>query len=391
VNTVTNDTRRDTKPAKRADRLSPDGKWRSFPKVPNLLQYVSTGTYFARVKVNGKVIRRTLKIGKTDVASFTTAKERLRDFLTKHQGDAILSGSFADAQRAYTRALELDNAIAPATKRYRDYCLKALEKSWPELAKSPLSKITARQCQEWAARFAPTVDEQYFNNTLGTLREILRTGGFGDKNPAMAVSRIGVKPKQLRLPEPDQFTQIIETVATSGAGQQKNCADFIRFLAFSGCRLSEAKEVKWADVDLDRGFIRVKNAKRKITSNKSETRLVPIIDEMRELITRLKQAAPQPTDAVCRVFECEKSLTRACNVLGIDRITHHDLRHLFATRCIESGVDIPTVSRWLGHSDGGALAMRVYGHLRDAHSAEMARRVSFTKPANIVEIKKEVA
>jgi integrase len=37
------------------------------------------------------------------------------------------------------------------------------------------------------------------------------------------------------------------------------------------------------------------------------------------------------------------------------------LRHLFATRCIETGVDIPTVSRWLGHKDGGGLAMKVYG------------------------------
>jgi len=44
------------------------------------------------------------------------------------------------------------------------------------------------------------------------------------------------------------------------------------------------------------------------------------------------------------------------------------LLHLFATICIESGVDILTVSRWLGHADGGALAMRVYGHLRDKHS-----------------------
>jgi hypothetical protein len=50
---------------------------------------------------------------------------------------------------------------------------------------------------------------------------------------------------------------------------------------------------------------------------------------------------------------------------------------LFATRCIEAGVDIPTVSRWLGHNDGGALAMKVYGHLRDTHSAEMALKVSF--------------
>jgi hypothetical protein len=40
-------------------------------------------------------------------------------------------------------------------------------------------------------------------------------------------------------------------------------------------------------------------------------------------------------------------------------------------------VDIPTVSRWLGHKDGGALAMKVYGHLRDQHSAAMAQKVQF--------------
>jgi Phage integrase family len=49
---------------------------------------------------------------------------------------------------------------------------------------------------------------------------------------------------------------------------------------------------------------------------------------------------------VFRVGECQKALDRACKKVGTDRITHHDLRHLFATRCIESGVDIPTVSRW---------------------------------------------
>jgi integrase len=70
-------------------------------------------------------------------------------------------------------------------------------------------------------------------------------------------------------------------------------------------------------------------------------------------------------------------MDRAATFVGMERITHHDLRHLFATRCIESGVDIPTVSRWLGHRDGGALAMRTYGHLRDQHSTEMAQRVTF--------------
>jgi hypothetical protein len=84
------------------------------------------------------------------------------------------------------------------------------------------------------------------------------------------------------------------------------------------------------------------------------------------------------------VHECQGAIDTACTKLGIVRITHHDLRHLFATRCIESGVDIPTVSRWLGHKDGGALAMKTYGHLRDQHSTTMAQKVVFTEAAPTV-------
>ena len=82
---------------------------------------------------------------------------------------------------------------------------------------------------------------------------------------------------------------------------------------------------------------------------------------------------------VMPVHECQGAINSACKSLGITRFTHHDLRHLFATRCIESGVDIPTVSRWLGHKDGGALAMKTYGHLRDQHSAYMAQKVTFSE------------
>jgi site-specific recombinase XerD len=53
------------------------------------------------------------------------------------------------------------------------------------------------------------------------------------------------------------------------------------------------------------------------------------------------------------------------------------LRYLFASRCIENGVDIPTVSRLLGHQDRGALWMKTYGYLRDEHSANEGKKVSF--------------
>jgi hypothetical protein len=50
---------------------------------------------------------------------------------------------------------------------------------------------------------------------------------------------------------------------------------------------------------------------------------------------------------------------------------------LFAARCIEAGVEIPTVSRWLGHQDGGALCVKTYGHLRNEHSRREALKVTF--------------
>jgi integrase len=119
-----------------------------------------------------------------------------------------------------------------------------------------------------------------------------------------------------------------------------------------------------------------------------------MIDEMEQLLKNLRAERPdaKPTDVVMLVFSCQGALTRACHEIGVPRITHHDLRHLFATRCIESGVDIPTVSRWLGHKDGGALAMKVYGHLREEHSERMAKKVSFeTQPEANAQSEKDSA
>jgi integrase len=110
-----------------------------------------------------------------------------------------------------------------------------------------------------------------------------------------------------------------------------------------------------------------------------ETRYVPMIPELEQMLVELRadRQNDPPTATVMRVFECQNSMTHAAQKIGMKRITHHDLRHLFATICIESGVDIPTVSRWLGHKDGGALCMKTYGHLRQDHSFAQAQRVSF--------------
>ena len=109
-------------------------------------------------------------------------------------------------------------------------------------------------------------------------------------------------------------------------------------------------------------------------------RRVPIIPPLKELIERIKKqrGAGIPDDRFMIVATAKDAMDSAAERIGMERLTHHDLRHLFATTCIESGVDIPTVSRWLGHKDGGVLAIKVYGHLRNQHSLEAAKNVSFS-------------
>ena len=150
---------------------------------------------------------------------------------------------------------------------------------------------------------------------------------------------MGVKMRELKLPETNQFQQLLENLEQGGGRASQDCADLVRFLAFSGCRLSEAKGVTWNDIDLKKATLKVKNAKQRTTSAAEQYRTVPIISDLRSLLERLKESIQllKEEPVSCRVHQCQKSLTRACRELKITRITHHDLRHLFATRCIESG------------------------------------------------------
>jgi integrase len=362
---------------RRKEILSKDGKWKSFPKVRHLLQYVSTGTYFARVKVNGKLKRESLE---TDI--FSTAELKLADFVKREKGQKLprFVHAFKDARLKFEEQLE-NSDLAPATKRYRKFCISALTESWPTLDATAAHKIKPADCEAWADRFKSKVDSQYFNNILGTLRAILKVAGrVGSDDPTREIKRRGVKRTLVKMPSPEQFQKILTEIETSGAGQAKHCADLVRFLAFSGCRLSEAKKVTWPDVALDDaggGWIKVENAKLRRAADSTDRdiyRFIPIVPPMRELLDRIKPA--QLAGPVCRVHECEKSLTRACKIVSAPRLTHHDLRHYFATVCAEK-VDPQTFSKWLGHRDGGALAMRTYCHPRKEHEQRMAAQVDF--------------
>ena len=157
-------------------------------------------------------------------------------------------------------------------------------------------------------------------------------------------------------------------------GHNRNAADLARLLAYTGMRIAEAKNCTWGDINWEKHQLHVAG-----TKTESSDRYVPLISVAEEFLRKLRDERIGEADDV-EIVKCKGingALESACERLSIPKLTQHDLRHFFGTVCIESGVDIPTVSRWLGHNDGGALLMKTYGHLRDDHSQQEAKKVAF--------------
>ena len=286
--------------------------------------------------------------------------------------------------KQYQERLDGMPNLKPRTKQYYNERLEAMLKSWPGLNAADVRKLTEDDCRQWGNRYAKQSSPTNYNNTLFVLRAILAIAveqGIRYRNPAENLKRVRVRQKVMTLPSQQQFLKMVQEIRRVPFGPGLASAELVEFLAYTGLRVkSEAAHVNWADCDFERGEIVVRGAPETGTKN-SDPRRVPMIPDCRRLLERLRAARPDelPETCVMRVRECQGAINRSCKAIGITRFTHHDLRHLFATRCIESAVDIPTVSRWLGHKDGGALAMKVYGHLRDSHSVNMAQKVTFSE------------
>jgi integrase len=351
-------------------------------RLQNLLRHKS-GRYYARVFAGGKEVWKALK-----TTHFSVAQAKLAEFLKEHRqrvrnGNSEVSAkmTFGEAAAIHLQNLDDNPSIKARTRHYWRQRLAALVKSWPGLNEIEVRKITPADCKKWASTFSKTASPTNYNNTVSLLRHILNVAiesGVIYANPAATVKRATIRAKEIALPSTEKFNALLAEMRAGHSRDSRNCADFALGLAVTGMRKGEANALEWRDVDSKAGEIVVRGDRETGTKN-WELRRVPVIPDARALFQRMRSERPdEPLDAkVFAVRESQKALDRACKKVGTDRITHHDLRHLFATRCIESGVDIPTVSRWLGHKDGGALAMKTYGHLRREHSIAQAQRVTF--------------
>jgi integrase len=76
-----------------------------------------------------------------------------------------------------------------------------------------------------------------------------------------------------------------------------------------------------------------------------------------------------------KISDGKKALNGACERLGYPAFTQRALRRAFITRAIELGLDFKVIAQTQGHSDGGVLVVKTYGHLRQEHLEAMAAKL----------------
>jgi len=211
-------------------------QWRK-TQYTNLIRYVPSGIYFARFKVHGKLIRKSLK---TD--ALTVAKLRLADFekTERQRAESQTNATrgkllFDEASEIYKQRIAGDASLKQRTKSYYGERVKALLKSWPALAKMDIRRITKSECLNWAADFGKDSSPTAFNNTVKVLRDVIAIGiecGARYDNPAKEIKRASVRPKKIQLPEASKFNDFVAAIEKSGSGFSKPCADLVQFLAY---------------------------------------------------------------------------------------------------------------------------------------------------------------
>lgn len=153
---------------------------------------------------------------------------------------------------------------------------------------------------------------------------------------------------------------------------------------YTGIRLGELCALKWSDLDCEAGTIsitktvtRVKNPQSRgektallVGTPKSlqSLRKIPLPQFLQDMLIDYKKEA---FDENCYLFSgteeppdpraYEKLFKRILRSAGVKDRKFHTTRHTFATRALEVGVDIKTLSEILGHSSV-TITLNIYAH-----------------------------
>ena len=199
-------------------------------------------------------------------------------------------------------------------------------------------------------------------------------------NPTNACALPKVEHREMKTLTAEQLASFLREAKESGVYEM-----YYIELA-TGLRRGELLGLKWEDIDLAQGIIRVRRQVSRVNGEiveaplktKNSYRTVSISVDAIEVLKTQKAKTndeyvfPSPTGGPISPDSVLHMLHRVLKRAGLPKVRFHDLRHTFATLALQNGVDIKTVSGMLGHYSAG-FTLDTYAHVTTAAEIEAAK------------------
>lgn len=273
------------------------------------------------------------------------------------------------------------------TQKYRDVLKKHVI---PILGYVPVKALNGEIIQ----RFVCKLNETYSSGTVNTVIAVLLK--------SLNDARINGVISAGDMPAFHRPQKVLRRVECFNSKEQRSIEKYILeskkkrlfgiiICFYTGLRIGELLALEWSDVDLENGRLNVNKSchygrdvngvyKRIVEAPKTESsdRIVPIPQELTKYFKMMDtgdclnvvshNGKPVPT----RTYQA--AFTSILKKLGIENRCFHSIRHTFATRALESGMDVRTLSELMGHKNPSVTLSR-YAHSLIEHKTLMMEKL----------------
>ncbi len=288
----------------------------------------------------------------------------------------------------------LEYYVKPTTKirTYMKYQRQVKNHIIPKLGDYELENLSAGILQRFTVSLS---EEGLATNTVNSIVSVLKSSlkmaamlGVVSVQYADTVMRPKGREKKVECFTKDEQRKIEKYVNES----QNDRLFGIVICLYTGLRIGELLALKWNDLDLTKGIINITKSCRdgwnngqyvKITDvpkTENSYRIVPI---PKQLLLRLKKLKKQSggeyiigSESVygAEIRSYQRTFERLLKRLKLPHKGFHSLRHTFATRALEVGMDVKTLSEVLGHSNP-TVTLKRYAHSMLEHKTEMMNKL----------------
>jgi len=372
-------------------------------KCPDLARMKGQGNWYVYKTIDKKDYRFSLK-----TPHFAEAKTLYLNWLGSLDKDKpVTEGCLASMIGDYLVDKEGTCKKGKGTFRVYRHACDRLEKYCPYIMTTPCEQLDREKIlQEWNSLEEGSEDgeEGYALETLKKTRTTLY------HLVDLAIEKGLLPPKQtlfkkLRLPDADTtlpdlptwpvFLRIRQKLAKNTIFLSPESFPFFEVCWQSGGRQTSVNSVLVEDINYNAKTLHFRKGK-------TGPYTIPLFSDLRVTVKRqIERFKREPGQNLFSIKSINGALATACiqvqkeiqaelraagmseeasliaSVKQCPVLTHHKLRHIFATHALEKGTQVEIIARWLGHKDGGSLARRVYEHVRTEFEEKAARRMCF--------------